>query len=424
MLMHVDGNSFYASCERLFRPDLAHKPIVVLTNNDGILIALNAECKALGFKRGDVYYENREKLKKAGVAVFSSNYTLYNDISCRLNALYGRYAPEVETYSIDESFLYFPDWKNTSYTEIGREIRNAAMREIGIPVSVGIAPDKTLAKMCNKLAKKYGGVCSWDEIDQDDALAACPVADVWGVGWAKAKFLENRGVHSALDLKNYPLDKAKKNLSITGYRTVRELNGVKCIEQSEKKDRQSIIVSRSFSAAVFDLPTINAALSQYAQEASKRLREEKLAAKDVSVWLLTNACSKGPQYFNSASARLPEETSFFPDIVKCASKLLESIFRPGYRYRKVMLGLFGLAAEKNIGRSLFAEENENRDKKERLSQCFDAINSRYGRNVLRLGLNDATADGADTGCSAAWQMKREMLSPRYTTCPDDFPEAR
>jgi len=180
MIMHIDGNSFYAACERVYRPDLAKSPIAVLSNNDGIIIALNAECKALGFKRGDVFFENKSRLEKNGVVIFSSNYTLYADLSARMNLIYNRYAPDVEMYSIDESFLFFPSWANTDYSELGMEIKETVTKETGIPVSVGIAPTKTLAKLCNKLAKKRGGVCCWNKLDQDEELGNYPAGDIWG----------------------------------------------------------------------------------------------------------------------------------------------------------------------------------------------------------------------------------------------------
>jgi DNA polymerase V len=185
--MHIDGNSFYAACERVFRPDLYRSPIAVLSNNAGIIIALNAECKALGFKRGDVYFENRHKLEKSGVVVFSSNYNLYADLSARMNLIYNRYAPDVEVYSIDESFLFFPSWSNADFTEIAHDIKNAVTKETGIPVSIGVAPNKTLAKLCNKLAKKRDGICNWLELNQDEELSNYLTADIWGIGHSKGR---------------------------------------------------------------------------------------------------------------------------------------------------------------------------------------------------------------------------------------------
>jgi DNA polymerase V len=418
MVFHIDGNSFYASCERLFRPDLRGKPIAVLTNNDGIIIALTQECKDLGFKRGDVYFENREKLEAAGVEVFSSNYTLYADISRRLNNLYSRYAPDVEFYSIDESFLDFPDWSNADYTAIGREIKEAASTEIGVPVSVGIAPNKTLAKMCNKLAKKYGGVCHWNTIDRDAALAAYPVGDIWGIGRSKAAFLNAHGVQTALQLKSYPLNKAKQHLTINGFRTVQELNGIKAIMYVEPKERQGIIVSRSFSQAVYNIEEIRGCLAQYTQEAVKRLRGENSNCRTVCVYLMTNPYSGGGQYTNSAQKTLGEASSYFPIILKTALDLLNGIYRRGYKYRKVMVGLMELTPEKNAQPGLFSDRAETQ-KNERLMSCFDDINTRYGRNVLHLGTS-ALAAKAEDGI-APWEMKREYLSPCYTTRIADYP---
>ena len=189
MIMHIDGNSFYAACERVFRPDLQHSPIAVLSNNDGIIVALNAECKALGYKRGDVFFKVKDLMLKQGVAVFSSNYTLYSDMSARMNVIYSRFTPDVELYSIDESFLFFPDWNNAGYSEIAQDIKETVTRETGIPVSVGIAPSKTLAKMCNKLAKKNpSGVFDWNVINQDEALRNYPVEDIWGWDLQKRRF--------------------------------------------------------------------------------------------------------------------------------------------------------------------------------------------------------------------------------------------
>jgi DNA polymerase V len=423
MLMHIDGNSFYASCERLFRPDLYGKPIAVLTNNDGIIIALNQECKNLGYKRGDVYFNIKKKAEAQGVAVFSSNYTLYADISARLNALYNRYATEVEFYSIDESFLYFPDWKNADYSEIGHEIKTAAQIEIGIPVSVGIACNKTLAKLCNKLAKKHNGVCEWAKLDQEKTLANYPVGDIWGIGRSKTKFLNTRGIKNALDLQRYPLDKAKKHLTIVGYKTVRELNGFTEIERIEGAERQSIIVSRSFSEAVFDLPTISGALADHTQEAVKRLREEKLLCKHICVYLMTSPYGEGGQYSNSAQAQLQAPTSYQHEILSVALSLLRQIYRSGYKYRKTMIALFSLTKESEAVPELF-EASPDKEKQKRLMQAFDEINARYGRGAIRLGtsaLITKKTKGCASDTTAPWEMRREMLSPAYTTNRADIP---
>jgi DNA polymerase V len=419
MIMHCDGNSFYAACERLFRPDLRGKPIVVLTNNDGIIIALTQEAKDIGYKRGDVYFKVKEKLDKDGVAVFSSNYTLYSDISSRVNVVYNRFAPDVELYSIDESFLYFPDWENADYTEIGFGIKEAIKQEIGIAVSVGIAPSKTLAKMCNKLAKKRGGVCEWNKLDKDAELSNYDVGDIWGIGWNKTKLLKNQGVMTALDLKRYPLDKAKKYLSIVGFRTVQELNEIPANDKTVREAHQNIMVSRSFSSAVHYIDEIITPLSEFTQEAVKRLREDKQACKYVSVYLMTNPFSAGEQYSNSASGELEKPTSFLPDINTLAVELLQRIFRKGYDYRKVMILLDGLSPDTGIQLDLF-EDNTRKQMNESIMTAFDKVNSKYGRGTLRIGIADL-AKSADYE-NVPWKMKREMLSPYYTTSLEDIPK--
>jgi DNA polymerase V len=446
MIFHVDGNSFYAACERVFRPDLKNSPIAVLSNNDGIIIALNAECKELGFRRGDVFYQVKDRLEKCGVAVFSSNYTLYADMSARLNLIYGRFAPEIETYSIDESFLFFPKWNNVDYAEIGFDIRNTVLKETGIPVSVGIAPSKTLAKMCNKLAKQRGGVCDWNKLNHDEELGKYPVGDIWGIGEAKAALLKRKGISTALALKRYPLDKAKKYLTITGVKTIQDLNGITAVDKIEEAPRQVVMVSRSFRSAVFELGDIIAALAEYTQEAVSRMRADKLACRFVSVYLMTNAYAEGEPYFNQMTAELPYLSAYLPEIQTVADELLKNIFRAGYKYRKVMIGLTGLEHDNNEQLDLF-NEGYNRGKAlEPLMQAFEEINNRYGRGTVKLacgiraksnekaGRNLTTEYCCPTdslelhgggkrkaGDSEPWGLKMDYLSPAYTTNIEEIP---
>jgi DNA polymerase V len=421
MIMHIDGNSFYAACERVYRPDLAHSPIAVLSNNDGIIIALNNECKALGFKRGDVFFQVKDKMEKLGVAVFSSHYTLYADLSARMNLIYNRFTPDVEVFSIDESFLFFPEWKNEDYSVLASKIKKAVTMETGIPVSVGVAPTKTLAKMCNKLAKKRGGVCVWDELDQEEELRNYPAGDIWGIGHSKTAFLKRRGINTALELKNYPLHLAKKHLTIAGYRTVRELNGVMAIGKVEHGDRQVVMVSRSSQSPVYELDDIITALTQYTQEAVKRIRVEKLSCRYVSVYLMTNAFSEGEQYFNQMTAELPYLSAYLPEIQSTAIELLKRIYRPGYKYRKVMIGLTGLEHNDKPQYDLFDDHYEQAKKLEPLMQAFDNINDRYGRGTLQLGCGIKRIRNEDESAALPWEMKREYLSPRYTTNIKEIP---
>jgi DNA polymerase V len=426
MLMHIDGNSFYAACERVFRPDLYNSPIAVLSNNDGIIIALNAECKNLGFKRGDVFYQLKDKLEKKKLKVFSSNYTLYADMSARMNLIYNRFAPEVEVYSIDESFLFFPSWNNVDFTEIGQDIKTAVSKETGMPVSIGIAPNKTLAKMCNKLAKKQEGIgtipglCNWQELNQDEELERYPACDIWGIGPSKAAFLKKQGITTALALKHYPLDKAKKHMTITGFRTVQELNGIQAIDRIEESPRQVVAVSRSFQTAVYKLDDLITALSEYTQEAVKRIRAENLSCRYITVYLMTNAYAEGEQYFNQMSAEVSSPSAYLPEITAAANELLKRIYRPGYKYRKVMIALTGLTNETRPQLDLFDNYRNMVKLYEPLMKTFDKINNRYGRGTIKLACGLTGNKPADNETDP-WLLKRDYLSPRYTTNIKEIP---
>ena len=437
MTFHIDGNSFYASCERVFRPDLYKSPIAVLSNNDGIIVAANAECRALGFKRGDVFHKNRQRMEKLGVKVFSSNYTLYADMSARMNLIYNRLAPEVETYSIDESFLFYPDWKNADYTQIADDLKKTVTKETGISVSVGVAPNKTLAKICNRLAKKREvtgrkqgiistpGVCNWLELNHDEVLALYPASDVWGIGYSKAAFLLRHGIDNALKLKHYPLHKAKKHLTINGFRTVQELNGIAAIGKIEDSSRQIIMVSRSFQAPVFELDDIITALSAYTQEAVKRLRAGRLSCRCVSVYLMTNSFAGGDQYFNQTSIELTQPSACLPEINGSAIDLLKRMYRPHYKYRKVMIALSGLSDGSSLQPDMFDDRQKCDKRYIPLMQAFDSINDRYGRGTIKLapGLNGAKPkpQGAET---SPWETRRDFLSPNYTTKIGEVPAAK
>jgi len=421
---HIDGNSFYAACERVFRPDLQHSPIAVLSNNDGIIVALNPECRELGFRRGDVFYRVKHRMEQQGVHVFSSNYTLYADMSARMNLIYNRFTPEVEFYSIDESFLYFPNWGNTDYTAIGQDIQKTVSKETGIPVSIGIAPNKTLAKMCNKLAKQRGGICNWQTLNQDEELENYLAAEIWGIGPSKAAFLKRQGISTALQLKHYPLHKAKKHLTITGMKTVEELNGKQSIDKIEDSPRQVVTVSRSFQRPVYELDDIIAALTEYTQEAVKRIREENLSCRYISVFLMTNAYAEGDPYFNQLSAEVPSPTAYLPEITAIANELVKKIFRPHYKYRKVMIGLNGLERDTCPQLDLFNTRRNIAKLNEPLMQAFDQINDKYGRGTLKLACGlTGKKPLDDESAIAPYLLRRDYLSPRYTTHIDEIPLA-
>ena len=285
MILHADGNSFYASCEQIFRPDLRGKPVAVLSNNDGIIIAANKEAKALGIKRGEPYFKVRASCEQKGITVFSSNYTLYADISRRITAIYMEYAPDIEEYSIDESFLFFNNcnFSVEDWYKIGYELKQRIYKEVGMPICVGAAPTKTLAKLYNKKAKEHGGVFVYEEAQIDKLLAEVDCGTIWGIGPARAKTLFRNGIKTALQLKQLPLDKAKKLLTIQGYATVRELNGISCIDKITRQKKDMITSSKQFSKKIYDIKTLECAIVQYAELAVERLRAQnsECGAPDV-----------------------------------------------------------------------------------------------------------------------------------------------
>jgi len=426
MIFHVDGNGFYAACEALFRPDLTNKPIAVLSNNDGITIALNQSCKNLGFKRGDRYFEMKYQYQKKGVTVFSSNYTLYADMCTRINMIYNSFCPDVEMYSIDESFLFFPNWKNVNWNDLGHTLRNEVAKQLHLPVSVGIAPTKTLAKMCNKLAKHKGGVCYWGNLNTDEELKKYAVENIWGIGRSKTLLLTRLNIKTAYDLKHFPLHEAKQKLTIQGFKTVQELNEICAIDRIQDPTRKNITCSKSFSHGVSTLPELETALTEYVQLAVTRMREEGSACRFVMVYIMTarsyDENSKNKEYFNGATIELPFSTSYVTTILKAANSLLHSLYRPQYEYRKVMINLLGLEKDIIIQPDLFeTETKEQREKHKAIMAACEHINKKYGRGCLHPGTRNQIKDTQSNGKKANWIMQRSFLSPNYTTNLSDIP---
>ena len=416
MIFHADGNSFYASCEQIFRPDLRGKPVAVLSNNDGIIIALNKEAKELGIKRGDPYFKVRDLCMQRGITIFSSNYTLYADISRRITSIYMEYAPDIEEYSIDEAFLFFDrcNFSLDDWYQLGHELKRRIFKEVGMPICVGAAPTKTLAKLYNKKAKEHGGVFVYEPDKVDELLASTDCSTIWGIGPARAQTLHRNGVKTALDLKNLRLDKAKKLLTIQGYATVRELNGIRCIDKITRDKKEVITSSRQFSIRVYDMKTLECAMVQYAELAVERLRQQQSECGAVSIYISTcNYYSEDTesQYANGAIAYLTRMTSYTPDIVMAAREILPRIFRKGYGYKTIMVTLMELRPAACQGH-LWVDPMED-EKKRRLMDSVDKITSHYGRGALTLAKASET-----TG----WEMKREFLSPCWTTRYADFPK--
>lgn len=416
MILHADGNSFYASCEQIFRPDLRGKPVAVLSNNDGVIIALNKEAKNCGIKRGDPFFQVKDICEKRNITVFSSNYTLYADISRRITAIYMEYAPDIEEYSIDEAFLFFDNcnFKINDWYEIGYELKKRIFKEVGMPICVGAAPTKTLAKLYNKKAKEHGGVFIYEESKIDELLEHTDCGTIWGIGPARARKLEAYGIKNALMLKNMPLNEAKKLMTIQGFATVRELNGISCIDKIVKTKKDVITSSRQFSRRVYDIETLECALVQYTELAVERLRQQDSECGGVCIYISTcNYYSDNTedQYSNGAYVKLKRITSYTPDIVAAARFILPTIFRYGYGYKSIMVTLLNILPAAYQG-ELWVDPLDDIKKRE-FMKSVDKLAQMYGRGTITL------AKGFE---NIGWEMKREFLSPCWTTRFQDFPK--
>jgi DNA polymerase V len=406
----ADCNNFYASCERVFQPRLEGRPVVVLSNNDGCVIARSNEAKALGFRMGDPYHLNQERLAAHNVVVFSSNYALYGDMSRRVMETLGTFTPEVEVYSIDEAFLNLAGFKRRGLTDYARLIRATVKRDTGIPVSIGIGTTKTLAKLANHLAKarpETGGVLDLADIDADDALAGIEVREVWGVGPRWATWLEAQGIATALDLKRADPKAVRRKMTVVGERLVRELNGHPCLPlELVEPPRQGLTVSRSFGQTLTMLRPIRDALVAFVGRAGEKLRRQGLLAGQVMVFVTTNRFSaRQPFYANSATVTLPYPTDFTPDLVEAATQLLERLYRPGFHYQKCGVMLLDLSPAHRHQADLF--DTRDRARETWLMRALDALNTDYGARTVRVGNVGGTRP--------TWAMRQAFRSPRYTT---------
>jgi DNA polymerase V len=406
----ADANNFYVSCERVFSPNLEGRPVVVLSNNDGCIIARSNEAKELGFAMGDPYHLNQEKLTSHGAAVFSSNYALYGDMSRRVMDTLATFTPEIELYSIDEAFLNLAGFERRGLTEYARLIRATVQRDTGIPVSIGIGPTKTLAKIANHLAKarpETGGVLGLAGVDVDEALATIEIREVWGVGPRWAKWLEGQGIVTALDLKRADPKAIRRKMTVVGERLVYELNGRSCLPlELVTPPRQGLTVSRSFGQTLTALHPIKEALVQFVGRAAEKLRRQQLMAGQVMVFVTTNRFSASrPFYANSATVKLPYPTDFTPDLVEAAAHLIERLYRPGFHYQKCGVMLLDLSPVTRVQADLF--DTRDRAREAWLMRALDSLNTDYGARTVRVGNVG--------GKRPAWAMRQAFRSPRYTT---------
>lgn len=404
----VDCNNFYVSCERVFNPSLNGKPVIVLSNNDGCAIARSEEAKRY-IGMGAPIFKHMDIVKEHDIHLFSSNYTLYADMSHRIKEVLSQFSPNIEPYSIDESFLYLSSNRNIDLNQFGIEMRNKVLKWTGIPTSVGIGPTKTLAKIANKLAKKnkmcQGVLDITNHPRMNDFLASVEVDDVWGVGWKYSKLLKRNEIKTALDLRDANEAWIRKKMTVQGLRTVLELKGTSCIKLEETvPDKKQILNSRSFGMDIDKYEDLSEAIASYASRAAEKLRKQDSICGHISVWIKTNGFKDDSQYSNSISCRFPEPTSYTPLIIKYALHLLKKIYKSGYKYKKAGVMLMDLVPAENTQFNLFTKINHSRDKK--LMEAFDKINNSWGSQTIR---------SAASGFNKPWAMKRNSISPMYTT---------
>jgi DNA polymerase V len=421
----VDGNNFFVSCERVFAPELEGRPVVVLSNNDGCCIARSDEAKALGIRMAQPYFEVRDTLARHGGVALSSNYTLYADMSRRMMEVIGDYSPEQEIYSIDESFLRFSGFRHWDLTEHGRRLRRQVRQWTGIPVGIGIGASKTLAKLANRLAKKHpdfkaGGVCNLADIapwNQIRYFTETAVEDLWGIGRRWGARLREMGIESAQDLKLADPELIRARFGVVLERSIRELNGISCIDlEAVRPAKQQIIASRSFGRLVDDRQSLLEAVAAHAARAATRLRQEGLAAGAIQVFLSTHRfIPNEPQHHPGILVNLSTPTADSGRLIRAARSGLRRIYKPGYRYQKAGVMLLDMWPAGTRQGELFAANDTDTARQERLADVLDTLNTRFGKGTLRFA-----AEGTGKG----WAMRRECLTPAYTTNWRAIPVAR
>jgi DNA polymerase V len=413
----VDCNNFYASCERVFNPRLVGRPVAILSNNDGCVIARSDEVKQLGIPMGAPAHEHKATFERNGVVVLSSNYALYGDMSARVMQTLRPSVSAMEVYSIDEAFLALEDWQGVDFA---RELRTRVKRWTGIPVSIGIGPTKTLAKIANRLSKKtpaLGGVLDLGIVrDLDETLTRIPCADIWGIGKNLALRLAAGGVRTACDLKHAETAWVRKTLGVVGERIQRELQGVSCLALEEiPPPKKGIASAKSFGRPVESLEELEEALATYTARAAEKLRAGGLLATALHVFVTTNPFSKNqPQHQAGAQTRLAVPTNHTPDLVAPALQLLRGIFQPGHRYKKTGIFLAELLAEEDLQPDLFANPPDAA-RRRRIDSVVDTLNRRLGRNAIRY---------AAMGTDPKWTMRQENRSKKFTTRWNELPEAK
>ena len=418
MIAMVDCNSFYASCEQVFRPDLWGKPVVVLSNNDGCIIAANKEAKAItDIPMFEPVFKIKDQLIKNRVKFFSSNYTLYGEMSQRVMNILKTFSPMVEVYSIDESFVEVSGMEHLNLESYGHKIKDTIKQLTGLPVGVGIAPTKVLAKLANKMAKKvegYNHVCVIDSKDkQIEALQRAKTKDVWGLGRKHVERLKNIGVFTAYEFTQLPLAWVRKEMTVVGERLWRELRGEPCIEFTETpKPKKGIGTAKSFGKKLEDLTLIEEACAYYISEVSEVLRAQNSCATYIQVFVHTNYHSNvDKQYSNSITVTMPIPTNDTFRLISEARKALHEIYKPGYRYKKVGVNLSGIIPQEYVQGNLFHQPSKLNNRE--LIQIFDKLNTKYGKSTVASAMTGTRKE--------KWELIKKERSPRYTTQWKELP---
>ena len=410
----IDCNNFYVSCERVFNPSLDKKPVVVLSNNDGCIIARSNEAKAMGIRMGQPVFKCRDLISRFQVRVFSSNYSLYGDISRRVMDVLFHFSPDIEVYSIDEAFMSLDGIPAGDLTDYALKIRRIVKKWVGVPVSIGIGPSKTLAKAAAHVAKKtphYEGVFDITPC-AESILSGIDIEDVWGIGRRYSRFLRRYGIDTALDLRDADDLWVKKHMKTPGLRTVMELRGTSCIPLDQARDsKKTISCSRSFGRKVTSIDELREASAAYVSRAAQKLRAQKSAASFIELILIEFPFNQGFPATRTASMDIPVATAYTPELISYAKTLLERVYKSGPAYRKVGIMLAGIVPRGRVQSNLFHPCLEG-PKEHALMETIDAINARWGRGTIAY---------AASGFERPWWMRQTKRSPRFTTSWKELP---
>ena len=417
MFALADCNNFFVSCERVFRPDLQNKPVIVLSSNDGCAVARSNEAKALGIRMGDPYFKIKGLVEKHNVEVFSGNMALYGDMSQRVRWVLEDFAPAIEVYSIDEAFLDLRGMQDIDFDKYAKTISQHCWKLVSIPVSVGIAPTKTLAKIASKLCKQYpklkGGCYMHRSQDIEKVLRKFPVEDVWGIGRRSVAKLKAMGVNTAYDFTQLHEEAVKNIFGVTGVRTWRELKGEPCIEFEDGFEaKQSICVSRSFSSEIHDIDELCEQIANFASTVAEKLRGQNSAACELCVFAYTNRFKENePQMYGNQLVQFTTPTNDQRVIVTRSIDALRELYRRGYGYKKAGVVATHIMPVQNVMRSLF-EDTSSVEKEHKLTSVVDAVNRAFGRGAVKLAVQG----------SGRIKTSSEKQSPHYTTMWGDIPE--